>query len=267
MITLNPEQKRPYMNWISYILRSRQFFLTLWFLAYFIWVQPIILARLAQAPEQKNIALGLILIVIQILELIGIWLKFPATVARIEANRSQSTAQVLIIFLVLTHIFITALLAFATIKLFGIEVNNNGLLNGLIALIIFFSALIKEGLFLIGWFQLLGAKNYRFPPIPRSITPNLAEIIGDGLLAIFSALAYTATWEQIASDTFILGTSFSELALEYFGAIILFMMIFPATRSLYYTEELLTQQPRVARVASWTFLLITMVAALSAIPR
>ena len=44
------------MNWISYILRSRQFLLTLWFLGYFIWVHPGILERLSQAPEQKKVA-------------------------------------------------------------------------------------------------------------------------------------------------------------------------------------------------------------------
>ena len=266
MITLNLQQKRPHMKWISSILRTRQFFLTLWFLAYFIWVQPTILERLSQAPEQKNLTLGLILIGVQILELIGVWLKFPAVVARIEANRSQSAAQLLTIFLVLTHIFITALLAFTNIKLFGIDLDNDGFLNGLAGFTLFFLTLAKEGMFLVGWFRLMGAKNYHLPPIPKMVSPNVAEIIGDGLLAIFSALAYTATWAQIAADTLMRGGSVSSLVLEYLGAILLFFMIFPATRSLYYTEELLAQQPRAARIASWAFLLITMVAAISAIP-
>jgi len=255
------------MNWISYLIRSRQFFLTLWFLAYFIWVQPVILGHISQAPDQKNLILALILAGVQILELIGGWLKFPAVLARIEARRTQGTIQFISLFLLLTHIFITALLAFTTIRLFGVDLNDDGFLNGLAGFTLFFLALAKEGFFLIGWFQLMGTNYGRVPPIPQDLSPHVAEIVGDGLLAIFSALAYTVTWEQIASDNFMVGGSVTNLVLEYFGAILLFLMIFPATRSLYYIEELLTQQPRTARTASWALLLITMIAALFAIPR
>jgi hypothetical protein len=252
---------------LTRFIQSRYFFLTLWFLAYFIWVQPLVLAHLSQAPEEKNIILGLMLVGVQILELIGVWLKFPTVAARIEANRSQSWAQLGIILLVMTHIFITALLAITTIKLFGIDFDDSGLFNGLAALAIFFAALIKEGFFLAGGFRLMGAKSYRLPPIPQIVPPHIVEIIGDGLLAVFSALAYTVTWEQIASGSPIGGGSISDTVVEYLGAMLLFFMVFPATRILYYTEELLTQRPRIAVLGSWALLLITMCAAIAAIPK
>lgn len=252
---------------ISRLIQSRQFFLTLWFLAYFIWVQPAVLARVAQAPEQKNITLALMLVAVQGLELIGIWLKFPAAYARIQANRSQSWTQLLIGLLMMTHIFITALLAITTIRLFGLDLSDDAFLPGMAAFALFFAALAKEGFFLVWWFQLMGMKNTTLPAPPKRIPTFIAEIIGDGLLAVFSALAYTIAWEQIATDTFITGGTPFELMLEYFGAVLFFLMVFPATRSLYYAEELLIQQPRAARVVSGILLLITMIAALSAIPR
>jgi hypothetical protein len=113
----------------------------------------------------------------------------------------------------------------------------------------------------------MGMKDTRLPSPPPQISPFVSEIIGDGLLAIFSALAYTVVWEQIATDTFITGGSPFRLVLEYAGAILFFLMIFPATRGLYYAEELLIRRPRRAVIASWVLFLITMIAALSTIPR
>lgn len=256
------------MNFISYIIRSRQFFLTLWFLAYFIWVQPIILTRSLQAPEQKDISLGLILVGVQVLELIGTWLKYPSVYARVQANRSRSWLQLISGLLVLTHIMITALLAFTTLRFLGLDLDNDAFIPGLVGLAIFFAALIKEGFFLGWWFQLMGMKGAPLPSLPETISPTIAEIIGDGFLSIFSALAYTIVWEQTAASSFIvLGTTSFKLVLEYLGAAFFFLLVFPATRSLYYTEELLTQQPRTTRWVSWAILLITMLAALSAIPK
>jgi hypothetical protein len=248
-------------------IQPRQLFLTLWFLAYFIWVQPLILERVARAPDQKDFTLALILIAVQVTELAGTWLKFPALYARVQANRSRSWGQLIVGLLMLTHIFITALLAFTTIELFGLDLSDDAFLPGMAAFALFFAALMKEGFFLIWWFQLMGMKTGSLPPPPKAIPISVAEIIGDGLLVVFSALAYTVVWEQIATDTFITAGKPFELMLEYSGAVVFFLMVFPATRSLYYAEELLTQRPRSAQAVSWALLLVTMFAALSAIPR
>ena len=95
----------------------------------------------------------------------------------------------------------------------------------------------------------------------------MAERIGDGVLAIFSALAYTVVWEQTAANSFVSGTTITQEVLEYPGSVIFFLMIFPATRCIYHIEELLTNLTSSSRLQSVFLLLVTMIFALLAIPR
>ena len=255
------------MIWINRLLHARQFIFALWFLAYFIGVQPGIMARLSQIPEQRNIALGLILVGVQVLELIGVWLKYPSVDARVRTNRSKSWVQFVSGLLVMTHMLVTALLSFTALELFGVDLKDAPLWSGLAGIMFFILALGKEGLFLGWWLQLMGMQWDNLPGLPKTISPMVAELVGDGFLAIFSALAYTVTWEQIAADSFILGTTSSQIMLEYLGAVLFFLMIFPATRAIYYVEELLSNQPLSARRQSVFWLLVTLISALFAIPR
>lgn len=58
------------------------------------------------------------------------------------------------------------------------------------------------------------------PPNRKMISPQLAEILEDRLLAIFSALAYTVVWEQTAAHSFVIRSVFIQPLLDYSSAVL-----------------------------------------------
>ena len=243
--------------------------INLFFIGYFIWLQPPILERLSATPETNDISLGLVLIGIQLAEMTGVWLKYPGIIQHLHINRNlKPVGMFLTMILTLTHIFISAMLAISTIQAFGVELGGTPpLLPTIAALLFFFIVLTKEGLVLQLAFIFLG-KGVAVPQKTHSPAElALRDSLGDILLAAFAALTYTVVWDGTLATAPLEGQTFWQHIVEFFGAALFFFMVFPATRATYYALEWNTHQTKLQRVLSSVFTLAMMVTAYLSIPR
>jgi hypothetical protein len=97
--------------------------------------------------------------------------------------------------------------------------------------------------------------------------PRLAETLADVILALFGAVAYTVTWEQVVASSILVAETLWGQIVELAGAVLFFLLVFPALRPLSVADAWLVKRaPRDRLVPALTFL-ITMVAAIVAIPR
>jgi hypothetical protein len=251
-----------------FILKSLLF--GLWYVVYFWQFQPDVLNYLARSPARPAPAFGLALVGLQLLELLGWWLKAPTLTAQINASRSQPPwiGFIFLMFAIMGHMgLVTTLLNFAVFDALGLELSGvEALLPGLLCLAFFILMLAKDGYLLV----FLAGR----PPksaLARRLTalverfPHSAALLGDGLLAVFSALAYTVAWEQLVTVTPLRAATAGGRALEYFGAVILFCLAFPATHPLAVAEEWLVPRSRLARLLSLALFALAMLFALRAL--
>lgn len=241
-----------------------------WHLIYFGIVQPYLLIRLERVPETRDLTLGFLLLTLQLAEIVGLWLKYPAVHRRI---RERTGASALGFFLVgisiLGHMGLTTgLMSFATLNALGIDLRGmTPVVPLLLAMVFFFAMLIKEGVLLV--FVLDYQKPV--PPIP---VPGLSrrfrrgsEFVADGILAVFGAVAYTVTWEQTIAASHFTATTLGGRLLELFGAVLFFSLVFPALHPLSVADVWLVRRSWQDCAVSSVSFLITMLFAIMGIPR
>lgn len=246
------------------LFQYRYLGLNLAVIVYFLWEQPVILIRLSETPEQPDITLGVILLVIQLLEIVGVGLKFPAVAAEVKANPGgPAVGQFILAAAGLGHMgLVTPMLSLAILNAFGYDLKGTPPLPLALGMLIYIIGMAMKDILLAH--ALLRNDAYTHP-LSRIVghAPKGSEFIADLILTAFSALAYTVTWEWLVLMDSTPAISVWERALEYLGAGVLFCMVFPATRPVYIAQEWLVRSTRHARVRAAIRFLLLMVAATS----
>jgi len=171
------------------------------FLAYMWFLHPIVLGFVVQARTTGRpfVFVGAGIVLVQILELPGIWLKRPAVKERIRRWPSESfAAQFGVGVSQLSHIFLSMMVFLHVMPLFGIE----GLcfdyatrpIPCLLTNVAFIAVLAKE---MVAFFLVLdiqkpvGKANMGARPM------RIREVLGEVLLLSFGALTFTLSWSAI----------------------------------------------------------------------
>ena len=96
-----------------------------------------------------------------------------------------------------------------------------------------------------------------------SLKDAVKDVFGDLLLLGYAALAYTASWEFIATDA---SMHRPRHLFEFIGVSIFFFMVYLSTRLTTLIQEITIEQSRRARILSWISFLVVWLSALLTIP-
>ncbi len=242
-----------------------------WHILYFYTLQPHLLARLeaatASASPIPDLLLGGGLVIFQVMEVIGLWLKAPAIHHRVRRGGDVPEGGYIVVMLVsLAHMGLAALLTFAIFDLLGIDLSGAPTVSGMFGFLLFVAMLVKEGLLMTLVMDLRKpALSLPVSPLNRSF-PRASAILADGMLALFGAVAYTVTWERLAATSPFTAATLRGQLLEYVGAMALFGLIYPATHPLVVVETWLLRRGWPARIFAGISFLVAMFAALTSIP-
>jgi len=247
------------------------------FLLYFTLVQPVLLTRLGRLPEHTDVVLGVFLVLMSLVELVGIWLKIPSLRENLKAWDNKSTLGAFAGgMVVLVHLgLIMFLFTLSATQAFGVDwANDPPFLLGLLGFAFFMAMVAKEGVLLESLLDVVNhpesASGHRVPAFFRALHqrfPGMSVMLGDVLLSLFSAVAYTVTWERFFGSMPYTATTFWGKLGEYFAAAVLFCMIFPATQLPSTVEACLTRRSLSTRLISAGSFLLTMVIAILSVPR
>lgn len=246
---------------------------------YFLWGQPILLEILQQVPGQPAIPVGLVLLMIQILNLAAILYKGPFIQQRIAGapTAQRGTGQnpvgiaLILVFLVtLCYVGLVSPVAnWTVLEILGIEIRGTPpFWQGMFGFLYLFAMLVlNAGLMLASVFPSLGA--IEMPKWLRLADsyPLATEWIVDIILAVFSVTTYTLIWEKLAASTPLIATTPQDVFMEYFGAVVFFCMVYPATNVLAVADDWLTERPKWARLLSFAIFVLIMLSAINSIPR
>ncbi len=283
------------MHILLTLLRYRFIWLNL-LLAVYLWVlQPPVFQRLSTAVERgrPDVFMGVVLLCIQVVELAGLLLKRPmsAYFARIypdndaAAARRENSKVFSIIFVPIFHLIGAV---FLTIIALDVMCSGNGMGSGTASwlfVLIFFVVIIKEAFVVtmligVGTGASVEKGNGREPTdiferLSQWLSAKridaigfkdaLKDLVGDLLLLVFSALAYTALWDVFSASSPLRHHGIERLW-EYLGISIFFLAAYFTTRSVYLMEELSMQQSQKARIFSWISFLLVWLSSLWLIP-
>lgn len=284
------------MNFPRILYRFRFLWLNLLFAGYLWVIQPIVFQRMEASAQgsSPDWLMGGILLGIQAFEMIGLLLKRPACAFHAQRYpgsplpdvRGEGAKVSMFVFAPIFHICVSALLTMVALDLLKMTARHEAAtLCQWLTVLVFIVVLAKEAFYaalLIGiglpglspgkvpayskpqWVERLN--RWLSPPLIDQITLKdaLKDIIGDVLLLIFAALAYTASWELLTAGA--LHRQGAERLSEYLGVSILFVTVFFATRSVYLMKDLSTSKSRAGKIVSWVSFLVTWLAALWSIP-
>lgn len=253
----------------------RFLFITAGVLAYFTWIQPVLLVALRRAMHQPNYQLGLILVAIQVLNIIAIFYKGPVVQERIAnitpvsgaLQRILQDARLFIIMVTsMSYVaIVTTLVNWTILSMFGIDIRGTPpLWEGLTG---FFYLFIMVILNAVGMLIVVIPHTAHQIQLPAWLRPSesprlLVEFLAEIILAVFGVTAYTLIWELYAAN--VLFSSFSpqsDLA-EFLGVSVFFWMVYPATNLLSTVDEWLTHRPFWLRLVSLGGLLLIMISAI-----
>jgi hypothetical protein len=259
---------RPFSQGSAWFYRTRNQFYSLAFLAYLWFIHPLVLETLviARSTGQAFILLGLGVVLVQVLEPLGVWLKRPAVSERIRRWPSGSFwAQFGVGLTQLTHIFLAMMVFLHVMPLFGIDGMcfdyETRALPCLLTNLAFIAILGKE---LLVFFLVLEMQKPAEPVDLDSPGVKLREMLGEPLLLVFGMLTFTLSWsaimillEPVTAESW-WGSLLSSL--------ILFMMLYPPSRLVFVVDEWLVKQKPVNRVMMVVFFLLSMLGALQEVP-
>lgn len=248
-------------------------------LAYFLWGQPFLLEVLQQVPKQTSVPVGLALMAVQILNLFAILYKGPfvqqRTIHRMPDQRASGQnsfgVELILIFLAtLCYIGLVSPLAnWTVLDILGIEIRGTPpFWQGLFGFLYLFAMLVLNAwLMIASVFPFMGA--IQIPKWLRvaDLYPMATEWVVDIVLAVFSVTTYTLIWEKLAASTPFTATTPQGVFMEYFGAVLFFCMVYPATNVLAASDDWLTERPKWARLLSILIFVLIMITAISGIPR
>jgi hypothetical protein len=246
------------------------------FVIYFFTLQPALLRRLSDVDKtnQPDYFIGAIIFAAMLAELIGFWLKKPVIARNImdsPPSDASPVSRILLALIPLCHIFLTAMMAITALPAIGLPLHGQeSVLKSVLALVVFFTALSREGLWLkwlVEFFQDKASPNLprRWPGVSEKHQIQISNLLADLFLFFFGCVAFSTAWEALAQSTPIQPDQ--SLIVQYFGVAILFLMIYPPVRGVYSIEELFSYRPLYMRRTNQISFLAALIAAMISIPR
>lgn len=250
-------------------------FLNLMFVFYILVAHPFFIFHLN--PENNStfsLLFGLMLIVLQILEYLGLLLKRPLLKQWYKTFPKKSgVAFFLISLTALTHFMITAVLTFNAIHLITLSFNHpEGFGFQLFSFILFFIALVKEFFFFLTFLDLSNMRLTKSPLFleAKDTSPPITETkarLGDFLCLVFAMITFTSVWDVTSISSPLENGSIFYQLWQYFGATLFFLMTYPSSRILFTFEQLMLQWDWKTRVINVAGFLLTWISVLISIPR
>ncbi len=238
------------------------------FIVYIRFVHPLLLSLLvnARASGQTHIGLGVLLLLIQAGEVLGIRLKWDVVQARIQkypnpsigAKFSVGAAQ-------LAHVFLCLLVLVSTFSFFGqkgICFNfDTRFLPCFLTNIAFYIILAKEGA--VFYLMLHDKKQPKLVDLDDPVV-KMREMLGELPLLVFGMTTFTLSWNAIM--TTLAPVQAGEFWISLISSVFLFLMLYPPSRLVFFAEEWLIKQKLFNRLLIVFFLLLALVTAILEVP-
>lgn len=234
----------------NFINSRRGIIFNLLFLFYIGIVQPLFLESVLGIiyDDQKNITLGIIILVAIVVETIGIYYKSAALSQRVVDTERFSGGFFMIWIM---HTVVTVIMYMWALSSFGIDVTAD---QPHPAMYVIFLVVIKE-LVVMGFIFLIEDRK-------KDISFK-KEWMADLFLLFFACIAYTATWESISAgpNSSLSQYSYGEAAVQSFAAALLFIIFFIPIRMMHVIEDWYSIRS-VREMIEWTvsMLLVTITA-------
>lgn len=223
---------------LAILLKYPGIFLNLLFLAYFAFLEPVVIARLSRVIESgtSDALLAVAFLGIPFLELAGFYLIVPTLLDRLaQAPRKPNTLPILVW---QAHLVLNVVLLLNGFSCVGFDPNSGPPILGIVLVAVL---VIKEVGYLLYWVVQTDPKrfaSYSFIRAAkrRSISPS-AQFLGGLLLAPFAMLSFTGFWSLLIARSPIHWSQPADAAVELALAIFIFLLVFAAARSVFIIEE------------------------------
>jgi hypothetical protein len=253
---------------ISWFYAIRNVFYGLLFLAYIQFIHPRLLSIVVFAREsgQPFFWLGSLVVFIQVIELIGILLKWPVVSERIQRWPNKSMlAQFGVGVAQLSHMLLSMMVFLHVMPLFGVSGMcfdyDTRFAVCMLTNLAFIAILAKE---MLVFFLVLNPKKSDPPIDLDDPLVQIREMFGELILLAFGMITFSMSWNAIMLT--MEPVQAGEFWVSLVSSAILFLMLYPPSRLIFIAEEWLVRQTRLNRFISILFLLLTMVAAIMEVP-
>jgi hypothetical protein len=252
---------------LSPLYNFRNILYGLLFLAYVRLVHPRLLDLLSHSRETGTpfVFLGLVLLGFQLWELAGIWLKLPLTQQRIREQPNPSVGAKLFVGIAqLSHLFLALVILNNILPLFGLRRICFDYDTRFVACALstgaFLAVVIKELVILILIFREKEPTAYDlYRPLVK-----IREMAGEAFLLTFGMVGFTLSWNGLL--TTLDPAEAVEPYVIWIVGMLLFMVLYPASRMVFTMEAWLVKQPWLNRLLTLVFFLITLAASLAEVP-
>lgn len=269
------------MRAVYWVLEYRNLLLNLLFGGYLLFLQPVLLRRL-EATHGYSIPdplIGSILLMLPLIELAGVYLKrpvfafrfatcFPDNRSLLQNSRLRILAIVFTFFSQLFDMSLSAVFAFAALKMLGITS------QAMLCLPVF-PVIMFRGLFVgMMWYSAIFGEIAM--KAPKQIDMRLAwhDLLGDVLLLFYAAIGYTVLWD--ANPFFQQSSLGNFFFVDFFPgttwgddlfALLYLLAIYLVLRSVYLVQEVFLGTSRTARYQSLFSFVILLVIAMTSTPQ
>ena len=282
------------------LLQRRGVFYYLLFIGYQIFVHPRLLDYLTGGHrEQPNLFLGVFLLALLFLELWGYWLKHPILVYYARRHPAADSPPekflgwaepsvcvlplLLVIFVPIFHLVMAFFLYMIAAQIGGFDPGSSApVWHQLLFVAGFFAVLIKEcgmiGLF-YSPYGLRGPADNTYPTLGwRGLTQRqypaelrlehlLRDGLGDLILLVFFAVAYTVLWDFMGQIHPVQASSFGDYIFEYLGVGFYFLLTILPLQAVNLFQAVATRQTKTQRVWMVAGLLLIVLIAMLSFPR
>lgn len=249
-------------------------------LAYFIWVQPVVLAALRNSISQPDYRLGLIMTAIQLSNIVAIFFKSPVVGKLIDGDTPTAYTPRLILHDIRLFVAVAALMCYAgfvfplvswtILSIFGIDIcGTPPLWEGLTGFFFLFVMIILNAGVMLTVLIPQTARQAQLPEWLRPCDPSpaIVELLADIILAIFGVTSITLIWDHYAASIVFTFLSTQSGIANYLGATVFFLMFYPGVNVLSTVEELMSPRPLKMRLISAGFFLAVMITAIDNLVR
>ncbi len=245
----------------TFLLKYPGLLINVLFLAYFAILGPLVFARLMNVIERgaRDPLLAVAFLAAPFLELAGLYLVAPALIDRLaQAPRRPNTLPVVVWQAHMIQSVVLLLNGFACLQF---DTTNGPPLVGIVLLA---AMVIKEIFYLLYWIEQSDEKHRKIrrrPPVTTS-----TQLTASLLVIPYTVLGFTGMWDLLIARHPIHWSSPGDAVVELALAIFIFLVLFAASRSIFFIEEWAFLRGR-GPVLVWAgTLLLNLLLALSGLP-